>query len=100
VLGDVPLIGWLFRRRADSRNKRNLVVLVTPYIVKEGADLERVTEYKMDQFTQGNLDVLFEEGFIRKIKRRQEIRNEYRPSATMTSEVIGHERFGRGNIKR
>jgi type IV pilus secretin PilQ/predicted competence protein len=36
VLGDVPLFGYFFQERVNSRTKRNLLVFVTPTIVKSG----------------------------------------------------------------
>ena len=36
VLGDVPLFGNLFQERVNSRLKRNLLVFVTPTIIKSG----------------------------------------------------------------
>ncbi len=35
-LGDVPLLGYLFQERVNSRTKRNLLVFVTPTIIKQG----------------------------------------------------------------
>ncbi|HET6408045.1 MAG TPA: secretin N-terminal domain-containing protein [Chthoniobacteraceae bacterium] len=36
VLGDIPVIGYLFQEKLNSRNKRNLLVFVTPTIIKQG----------------------------------------------------------------
>ena len=35
-LGDIPILGRLFRSRAYQKNRTELVVMVTPYIVREG----------------------------------------------------------------
>ena len=35
-LGDVPILGYLFQERITSRTKRNLLVFVTPTIIKQG----------------------------------------------------------------
>jgi type IV pilus assembly protein PilQ len=35
-LGDIPGIGYLFQERLNSRTKRNLLVFVTPTIIKQG----------------------------------------------------------------
>jgi len=42
VLGDVPLLGYLFQERLNTRTKRNLLVFVTPTIIesKYGTGLE------------------------------------------------------------
>jgi len=36
VLGDIPLLGYLFQERVNRREKRNLLVFVTPTIIKSG----------------------------------------------------------------
>jgi len=35
ILGDIPLLGYAFRSSAKKRDKRNLVIFVTPTIVKD-----------------------------------------------------------------
>jgi type IV pilus assembly protein PilQ len=37
LLGDIPVVGWLFKRNADADVKRELLIFVTPQILKEGA---------------------------------------------------------------
>ncbi len=36
VLGDIPLIGYLFQEKVNARTKRNLLVFVTPTLIKQG----------------------------------------------------------------
>ena len=36
ILGDVPLLGSLFRSNATQKRKSELVILVTPKILKDG----------------------------------------------------------------
>jgi type IV pilus assembly protein PilQ len=36
VLGDIPVLGYLFQEKINTRNKRNLLVFVTPTIIKQG----------------------------------------------------------------
>ena len=100
VLGDVPVLGWFFRSRGSSRTKRNLVVLLTPHIVKEGVELERLTTYRMNEFRDYNVDVLFEEGFIKKVKRKHEVRTKHRPGTERSEQYESRSRFGRGDIQR
>ncbi len=99
-LGDIPVVGWLFRQRGGTRLKQNLVVLMTPHIIKKGEELERVTDYRMNEFQSANVDVLFEKGFIRKIKKRSDMRNKYRPSMRRAEEYGAQGRFGRGDVER
>ncbi len=102
VLGDLPLLGWLFRSKSTSTNKRNMVVLVTPHIVKEGIDLDRVTQHKVTEYRDANLDALFDKGFFQRILRRREGRQKHRPTAARSEALVGTNTtgFGRGDIKR
>jgi general secretion pathway protein D len=72
-LGDLPLIGWLFRSKGNSRAKQNLVIMLSPHIIKQGFDVDRVSDLRMQQFRTANIDAIFEKGFVKKIggKRQQ-----------------------------
>ena len=35
ILGDIPLIGQFFRKTTDTREKRELVIIVTPKIIND-----------------------------------------------------------------
>jgi len=43
VLGDIPILGWLFRKTENTVEKRNLTVFITPRIVhaEDGGEYER-----------------------------------------------------------
>jgi type IV pilus assembly protein PilQ len=41
LLGDIPLLGYLFQNNAKKTVKRELLIFVTPQILKEGAVAER-----------------------------------------------------------
>ncbi len=47
LLGDIPLLGALFRTNNDSIQKSNLILILTPYIIRDTKDLRRVFEQKM-----------------------------------------------------
>jgi general secretion pathway protein D len=49
VLGDIPVLGALFRKRTNQNEKRNLILVLTPYIIREQQDLRRVFERKMQE---------------------------------------------------
>lgn len=36
VMGDIPVLGYLFQERLNVRTKRNLLVFVTPTLIKQG----------------------------------------------------------------
>jgi len=36
VLGDIPVLGYIFQEHVNARTKRNLLVFITPTIIKQG----------------------------------------------------------------
>ncbi|MBX3180270.1 MAG: type II secretion system secretin GspD [Candidatus Hydrogenedentes bacterium] len=107
ILGDAPLVGWLFRSKRDTRQKSNLVVLVTPHIVKESVDMERLTQYKLNEYHDANLQEVLEQGFFKRVKKKQDRRKSHRPtfeeSAAITGRDTGSDQsssFRRGDMKR
>lgn len=48
LLGDIPLLGWLFKSHADSRRKTNLYIFITPHIVENPAELAALYAKKRD----------------------------------------------------
>jgi len=49
ILGDLPLVGNLFRSKQISSRKTNLLIFLTPHIVEKPEDLEEVYRVKMAQ---------------------------------------------------
>jgi general secretion pathway protein D len=47
VLGDIPLLGALFSHTTTTRRKSNLLLILTPHVIREQADLRRIFERKM-----------------------------------------------------
>jgi general secretion pathway protein D len=47
VLGSLPLVGWLFRNETTKKTKSNLLLFLTPYIIRDQADYRRIFERKM-----------------------------------------------------
>lgn len=59
-LGDIPGLGWLFKTKTKTRNKTNLMILLTPHIVKDAADLATVSDQqraKFDEAAKNRADV-------------------------------------------
>lgn len=52
LLGDIPILGWFFKSKTKTRNKINLLVFLTPHIVKEASQLSIITEEKHREFTE------------------------------------------------
>jgi general secretion pathway protein D len=49
LLGDIPVLGALFRSTSTQMQKANLVLVLTPYIIREQEDLRTVFERKMQE---------------------------------------------------
>jgi general secretion pathway protein D len=47
VLGSIPLLGWFFRSESTKKQKTNLLLFLTPYIIRDPSDLRRIFERKM-----------------------------------------------------
>ncbi len=43
LLGDIPILGYLFKRTKDVEKKTSLLIFITPHVIRNGEDLERIT---------------------------------------------------------
>lgn len=48
-LGDIPLIGLLFRNTSTLTTKQNLVLMLTPYIIESEDDLTKIYDRKLEE---------------------------------------------------
>ncbi len=46
ILGDIPILGYLFKTRSTEKQKQMLLIVMTPYIINDPADLTRIFERK------------------------------------------------------
>ncbi len=46
LLGDIPLLGWLFRFQSRQVEKLNLLVFLTPHIIKDDVDMVELNQRK------------------------------------------------------
>jgi general secretion pathway protein D len=50
ILGDIPLIGWLFRSSSETTRKVNLYVFITPHIIGDDfANLDEISSQKKNE---------------------------------------------------
>lgn len=49
LLGDIPILGYLFKSTQKAITKQNLLVVLTPYIVDDPWNLRRVFERKLNE---------------------------------------------------
>jgi general secretion pathway protein D len=47
LLGDIPILGYLFKSTQKTITKQNLLIILTPYIIKDPGDLRRIFERKL-----------------------------------------------------
>lgn len=52
VLGDIPIIGWLFKSREKKKSKQNLMVFITPKIIRNPLDHAAVVGKSLDERTE------------------------------------------------
>jgi len=57
ILGDIPLLGRLFKSQRRSRVKRNLLVFLRPSIIRDGKQLRKITQRKYQHIREIELDV-------------------------------------------
>ncbi len=48
-LGDIPILGWLFKSKQWEERKTNLLLVLTPYIVRNENDFKKIYERKMKE---------------------------------------------------
>lgn len=49
LLGDIPLFGYLFKSTVKNVEKTNLLIFITPYIIRDESDLRRIFQEKIKQ---------------------------------------------------
>lgn len=52
VLGDIPVLGWLFRSNTSTHNKTNLFIFLTPHIIENPDEANEVYEEKKEYINQ------------------------------------------------
>lgn len=52
LLGDIPLLGNLFRQQTRRKVKTNLLLFLTPYIIRDSGDFRRIFERKLKERQQ------------------------------------------------
>lgn len=49
ILGDIPVLGVLFSTTKREKKKTNLLLILTPHVIREQSDLRRIFERKMQE---------------------------------------------------
>lgn len=70
-LGDIPILGYLFKQRIKEKEKVNLLVFLTPYIIREPRDFLAILNRKIEEqnrFIESN----FSKGQQKQIRKQLE----------------------------
>ena len=57
-LGDIPILGWLFKSTSETHRKVNLLIILTPHIVRDPEDLEKLTIEQRERFRDAAKETL------------------------------------------
>ncbi|WP_437178181.1 type II secretion system secretin GspD [Geomonas diazotrophica] len=83
LLGDIPGLGWLFKTKTTKRDKTNLLIMLTPRIIKDARDLAEVSVTQRNNFSDAvkndapfNLERALEEKPKSVTADKPEIRNQ------------------------
>jgi general secretion pathway protein D len=49
LLGDIPILGWLFKSRSISKTKTNMVSFLTPKIIRNSGDVNEVVSKRLEE---------------------------------------------------
>lgn len=52
ILGDLPVLGWLFRSTNHTNRKTNLLIFLTPYVISTREDMEKYSNKREEFFHQ------------------------------------------------
>jgi len=63
-LGDIPILGNLFRYRSASTTKRNLMIFIRPLIVGDGGKLAKFSQSQYDRIRQSQRDTFDDRSLV------------------------------------
>lgn len=81
LLGDIPILGYLFKYSTKTKKKTNLLILLTPYIIKDQLDLQAIRERKTREYQE------FTSSFASLNESKYEARVDYRRKRGVVEEI-------------
>ncbi|HDX8591506.1 GspD family T2SS secretin variant ExeD [Aeromonas dhakensis] len=85
LLGDIPVLGYLFRSTSNTTSKRNLMVFIRPTILRDSDVYSGISGNKYSQFRSEQLDAAAQEGYLTSPKRQ--VLPQYGQDVTVSPEV-------------
>ncbi|CAJ1824969.1 GspD family T2SS secretin variant ExeD [Aeromonas jandaei] len=70
LLGDIPVLGYLFRSTSNTVSKRNLMVFIRPTILRDADVYSGISSNKYSLFRAQQLDNAAQEGYLTSPKRQ------------------------------
>jgi general secretion pathway protein D len=68
-ISKVPLIGWLFGNTEDDKSRAELIILLTPHVMRNQKEAQAVTADYVDQMTDSSKGRIQREDLIKKEKQ-------------------------------
>ncbi len=84
VLGDIPVLGWLFKSKANESSKSNMLIFITPKIIRQYEAVRGILDRKLkerDDFLERNIGGVdlgkdFRDKIVRSLPDMNKIKNE------------------------
>ena len=54
LLGDIPILGWLFKTKHITKDKTNLIIFLSPHVAQSPDQLAKITSQKQKEFAAAN----------------------------------------------
>ncbi|MDO8282386.1 MAG: secretin N-terminal domain-containing protein [Thermodesulfovibrionia bacterium] len=65
IMGDIPLLGWLFKHKGVTKTKTNLLLFLTPHVIKDAEQLTDITSAKKKTFATEENQYIRDELLVR-----------------------------------
>ncbi|MDJ0788394.1 MAG: type II secretion system secretin GspD [Myxococcota bacterium] len=91
-LGDIPILGWAFKTTGKSTQKQNLLIFLTPHIVRTADELQAETIRRREEFQERSAGAL-------DLSRKERKEQEERRLAAEEAGIIFEETAGRNPVR-
>ncbi|MBI3534274.1 MAG: hypothetical protein HY072_02130, partial [Deltaproteobacteria bacterium] len=96
ILGDIPLLGWLFRSKKTQSVKTNMLIFITPNIIRQADHIRAVLDRKLkerDEFLEANTggsdpQSKYRDNIIKTLPDVEELKAKVRKTIPIDEDVI------------
>jgi len=85
--GDIPVLGWLFKTTSESTRRTNLIIMLTPHIIRTPSDLESESIHRRGNFTHATETAQEIEGLAQDVLEGE---HEVIPSGQVHERLLDH----------